>query len=532
MNASSALRINKKVASLNVKEGDVIRVVSSNGRTVYAQALPQAEKAGEKTTTTIDLSNASVGPECTVIVGDYAGNETAYTVEYGGTPEDFTGRMFGFTSAATRETRGQRWVEIDPMGLYYDGVFDYGGVETYYTADTEVYAAEYVAGYVFYADKTDLYVAPQDDLSAYMTAARNYTATTGGREFRDMAYNSQDGKLYALGYENKFYTVDLITGTLEQAFTVADAGSYYGGTLCVDMLVVHDGSAMFGVDPDTFQVTSYGPIASTWQWSDAAYAAREGKAFGKLFGISNEGAFLEILNAAAGEVNYWDLTEQFADDPMAVIAYWRSEYWDHDYDLDSNDWPAHIFYMMTESGALYTLSVYTSDKGKSYGLEVNKVGDSSIQLTGVSSVTGGVSASMLFDEATGSLLISSYQEGSTTQLYVLDPVRLIPALVDEFGENTYPVTALYQYDRATDLTLRMDTGDVQLYAGDTKQIPARVVLGATNALTWTSDNESVATVDANGVVAGVSKGTASITATTVDTDKNGRHLFTTRAPRR
>ena len=864
VNASTALRINKKTASLNVKEGDVIRVsvvsvpeyyedgrtmtaedvtrlmqdgtlkqgafltttltvdntapeisdiskslttgnlqvtardnnyiacirvVSSNGRTVYAQALPQAEKAGEKTTTTIDLSKASVGPECTVIVGDYAGNETAYTVKYGGAPEDFTGRMFGFTSAATRETRGQRWVEIDPMNLYYDGVFDYGGLETYYTADTEVYAAEYVAGYVFYADKTDLYVAPQDDLSAYMMVAGNYTTATGGRELRDMAYNSRDGKLYALGYENKFYTVDLVTGALEQAFTVdvtnpkgssstirtlrgftiddsgnfyavntgankelflykwsmqdvsdgavtglppvindkegylygqslyctsnislawdhennvlylasgygnknsadgdnelwiidtqtgkadhpnperngmlrchvtglyvvpsgsqgikqtdtalgiqlnqtelsllvnssysmqatvfpwnladksvtwsssdpavaavdangvvttlttgqtvitaatnaapnltasctitvekladtgisalitgsdrkthwaefrtdslphwdtvADAGRYYGGTLCGDMLVVHDGSAMFGVDPDTFQVTPYGPIASTWQWSDAAYAAREGKTFGKLFGISNEGTFLEILDAAAGQVNYWDLTEQFADDPMAVIAYWRSEYWDHDYDYDSNDWPARIFYMMTESGALYTLSVYTSDKGKSYGLEVKKVGDSGIQLTGVSSVTGGVGASMLFDETTGNLLISSYQEGSTAQLYALDPVRLIPALVGEFGENAYPVTALYQYDRATDLTLRMDTGDVQLYAGDTKQIPARVVLGATNALTWTSDNEAVATVDANGVVTGVSKGTAKITATTVDTDKNGQHL--------
>ncbi|MCX6309446.1 MAG: Ig-like domain-containing protein, partial [Bacteroidia bacterium] len=54
--------------------------------------------------------------------------------------------------------------------------------------------------------------------------------------------------------------------------------------------------------------------------------------------------------------------------------------------------------------------------------------------------------------------------------------------------------------------------------GDTKQLVALISpLGASNkSVSWSSDNEAVATVDANGLVKAIAKGTASISATSLD----------------
>ena len=85
------------------------------------------------------------------------------------------------------------------------------------------------------------------------------------------------------------------------------------------------------------------------------------------------------------------------------------------------------------------------------------------------------------------------------------------------------MVSLYQYDRADDLTIKTATSAVELYAGDSATVSARAILGETNELTWTSANESIATVK-DGVITGVAEGETTITITTVDTNKAGEHV--------
>ena len=113
-----------------------VGVYKGSGSKLISAGVPAQEKAGELCGATFPLDD-SAGEYVTVVVGDYAGNEVKYKVNYGGTPEDFTGRLFGFTSASGRGN-GTRWVEIEPETLSSTtGMTDYAEV------DYDVYAAEY-----------------------------------------------------------------------------------------------------------------------------------------------------------------------------------------------------------------------------------------------------------------------------------------------------------------------------------------------------------------------------------------------------
>ena len=104
------------------------------------------------------------------------------------------------------------------------------------------------------------------------------------------------------------------------------------------------------------------------------------------------------------------------------------------------------------------------------------LGNTGLELTNVSAVSGGQYASMIYDQATGYLLVSSYQDGETAKLYAIDPAVLIPAEVGNFGEKVWPVVSLYQYNRATDLTLKVNPTDVTIYVGESKEISTKVIL--------------------------------------------------------
>ena len=330
------------------------------------------------------------------------------------------------------------------------------------------------------------------------------------------------------GTDSKAYWSEFSTNDPEGWTKVSEGADYVAGTLHEGELLVHNGSGntMFGVDPDTFEVTSYGTIVSDWQWSDAAASpAVEEGLFGKMVGICKNGTYMELLNPAEGTLSAFDLSSKgFADDPLAVIAFIGSGTYDYNYLWYSYlDCPANFYYAMTESGELYKFNIFTYTEGESYSMVMEDLGNTGLELTNVSAVTGGQYASMIYDQATGYLLVSSYQDGETAKLYAIDPAKLIPAEIGNFGEKVWPVVSLYQYNRATDLTLKVNPTDVTIYVGESKEISTKVILGSTNELTWSSANTDVATVE-NGVITGAGEGTTTVTATTVAVNAAGEHV--------
>ena len=770
-----------------------VQVLSKTGK-VYANVVPEQNEAGEMTTTTLDLSQAKIGPECIVVVADYAGNEIAYTIQYGGEPEDPTGNFYGFTRSTYRGGNAYRWMSIDPATLYYYNSTNYEGTENLDTMGVNVVAAEYVDGYIYMATDTGaLYVAEQGTWADYEYAG-DYAAATDGLLVKDMAFNYQNNTLYALDAANNIYTMDLSTlemtkvvnvaitnprsesatyqkltmmtiddngnfyvvnygsstyaylytfkldqavegqitdlapivnektgnigfygyygslaydhdndviymaasssstgtstsyllkldpvtgkgekvnttyaggytattygsrlyntiyglyivpsktsivkpapavtsfsiskteakclpgsvftlnctilpwnltdktvtwttsdasvatvedgkvtavglgnatitattnaapnatatcevtveklGTIQLTGLISDpegnaywsefttddptawkavsekSAAYISGTLNNEKIYVHDGAKMYSLDPDSFElIQDCGVIASSWQWSDAAPAPAIGDLFGKVAGLCMNGTYFELISPEEGTLSYWTLTSAFASDPMAALAYIGSGTYDYN---NYTDCPALFYYVITESGELYKFNIFTYTNGDSYTMAREDLGNVGVNLSGVSAVTGGKYASMYYDQTTGYLILSAYIDGKTNQLYAISPSTQLATLIGDFGEDIWPVSSLYNYTRATELTVKMNPTTASIYAEDTVALQARVVPAKyQNKVTWSTSDATVATVDENGVVTGVKEGTATITATSVDVNDAGEHATAT-----
>ena len=82
------------------------------------------------------------------------------------------------------------------------------------------------------------------------------------------------------------------------------------------------------------------------------------------------------------------------------------------------------------------------------------------------------------------------------------------------------------YVYPTSVSVTPATGEI--FVGETLQLTATVLPDNANnkSVTWSSDNNSVATVSATGLVTGVAAGSVTITATTVDAGKTGSATIT------
>lgn len=133
--------------------------------------------------------------------------------------------------------------------------------------------------------------------------------------------------------------------------------------------------------------------------------------------------------------------------------------------------------------------------------------------------TAQLTATVAPEEATDKVTWTSSDE----QVLTVDADGKVTALGN--GEATVTATAGEQTDTVTITVvtpasgIELDTQKLTLYKGDDASKLTATVLPATasnNAVTWTSSDDSVATVTANGEVSPVGLGTATITATTVD----------------
>ena len=86
------------------------------------------------------------------------------------------------------------------------------------------------------------------------------------------------------------------------------------------------------------------------------------------------------------------------------------------------------------------------------------------------------------------------------------------------------MVSLYQYERITELTVFLSQAEAQVWEEDSVTLTAQVLPSSyQDQVTWSTSDASVATVDEHGVVTGIQGGTATITATSVDTNDGGEH---------
>ena len=295
-----------------------------------------------------------------------------------------------------------------------------------------------------------------------------------------------------------------------------------------DALYMHDGDHMYAVDANTFAVTDYGYIDPTWQWSDAAPApSNSTDYFGRIVGIVTGGCALGVMNVETTmgyEITHYSL---FKNDPMALIAYkgactHTDEYGTYD---------AYEYYVLTEGGKLYTAVVwafYDEDAMVVHYTDAfTYVGATGLRLTGVSDTTSGRFGSMYYDAENDYLIVSAYTHNNANDLYVFDPDVCAPTKLGTFGDNVWPVTALYDYEQITELTVKVKPFRASIYVDETYQLTSRVyAYENSSAVTWQSMDETIATVDANGVVTGVGAGTVEIRAYSVEGDVYGSATIT------
>lgn len=135
------------------------------------------------------------------------------------------------------------------------------------------------------------------------------------------------------------------------------------------------------------------------------------------------------------------------------------------------------------------------------GLTVNVALKDNFYVESVTTVT--------FDEnGKATIEINPSRPGITTISFNLDGTDLV--------EETEIIVAMPEETRVTGVTLSDETAELQ--KGAEKQISAYVApdFATDTSVTWSSSDNSIATVDEDGIIKGVKVGTANITVTTVD----------------
>ena len=224
-----------------------VAIMNRSGSQVYYEAVPEQTEKAQALEVPMLLEGLNVPSELTLLVADYAGNEAAFQIKLSGEPVDYGGTMIGFvTSSTTAEPgSGNRAWEIDPENLWYnhsEGTF--GGLGVYSQMSVGVRAAEYVDRYVFMAG-TDgwLYAAPLDALGEAKRISK-YSSVVD--TIYDMAYNYKNKSLYALGDDNTIYQIDLLTGALTPAATLALPGVTGSYAEANTMAIDNDGVVYIG----------------------------------------------------------------------------------------------------------------------------------------------------------------------------------------------------------------------------------------------------------------------------------------------
>ena len=302
-----------------------VAVTNKSGTETYAGVVPEQSAPGETVEVPVVFEEGVKLPnEVVLVVGDYAGNEAAFKVTLVGSGEDESannaGTMIGFVTDKTtvEPGEGNRAWKIDPdtLSYAYEMYIDWNtftiiedftthtGLDLFANTNFSVVAAEYADGYVFMAaDDGWFYVSKFDEMENAQRVGR-YDDVTG--TIYDLAFNSSNRKLYAMGEDNTVYRLDPVTGELTAVAVV----TLPGATTPANRLAIDDHGGY--------------------------YTANEGGANAQLYKFKLDGEVFAPVNPnepVEGETAYaWD----FETDPVA--AGWTFV----DADGDGYNWGHHV----------------------------------------------------------------------------------------------------------------------------------------------------------------------------------------------
>ena len=482
-----------------------VAVTNKSGSNVFAEMLPEQAGPNEIVDVPMEFGDQVKPSEVVILVGDYAGNESAYSVSLGGeggTP-DFGGTVLVFTAESLAPGAGPRaWaIDVDELSYNYSSsnYGPYTGISVFGTVPAEVRAAEYVDGYIFMAAVDGwLYAAPINELD---TAARitQYEGT-----IYDMAFNYADGKLYALGEENKIYTVDLVTGEMDLVATVSihnprgasyqqlvgmtidDEGNFYGANKgsttyaylfkwTLDEVVVPERDVNLDGVTDEADAQAVLDKVSGALAADAAFDAAVADVDGDRLITSKDARLL----LTAGNIGAIEAVNPTNSGNMGIYfnGMGGSLGWDHDNDklyATSNYWSSY-----SSAGTPYDYDHY---------------------LWVVDTETGKAArANMNFGSGTSSSNPSARLANRNCGLIFVPGKDSIIKPTDEAAE------------------LLVEPAELVVMKGNTAQLVATVKPWTLTdkTVTWASADENIATVSDTGLVTGVTAGETVITVTTV-----------------
>ena len=272
---------------------------------------------------------------------------------------------------------------------------------------------------------------------------------------------------------------------------LARAAEYVEGAV---FEISNDNKLYVGMNDDLFNFSYVCDLDPTGEYelvgfNDLAYNKADGKLYGLFYSEKNSMAvpFLCTIDMFSGA--------------MTVLGQMP---------IDANsmaiDGEGNFYSTIYDASQLYT---YTADvcktgKAKFVGL-----------LDGYKTTTLN---SMAWDHNTDELYWAVTNE-SLTNLLKVDPKTAKTEFINYFGFNTVGLFIAYESDSdmfaPTDEVLSVTLPEsTSTLAGSSVQLSAQVAPWnvSDKSVTWTSSNEAIATVDENGLVTGVSQGTAVITA--------------------
>lgn len=452
-----------KILTLSFKDNNsvaAIALLNGSGNQVLAMQGLEDVEPDENGYQNYDVAFDITGltGKLIIMLGDYAVNESYHGINLGGegTPYgDLVAYQYNFYTG----TNG--WVS-------FNAEVNENETTIFTNFEMDFVAAEYVNGFV-YAQTEDgkLYGFKYSDMLNNTMTLEDVFITQLDNVYQDLAYNYVDGKLYGLlTYEEEGYPTTEIN-------SINMRGEYYDENLW-----------------------------SNVQPYQEDYVLSRGGLYGLTMAIDGAGTVYVLGNAVTST---WD-----ENDNQVLIADKTASLWSvgMEYDQWSESWM--LGWMLTEIGNTGMSMDYL--QSMTWDHNANKLYWARFAAEGLSLFCELIEidpASVTTDDE-GNAQVSAVKVGT---LFGETCALFAPLNAETAAKEPYTNVPVMDENVPATPVLRSETVTMSLGGSQTLGYDVDPWFSTVKDMTWSSDNEAVATVDQNGLVTAVGEGSAVITIT-------------------